>query len=86
MAILMGAQGAGQAFSFAPDMTKAKSATVEVSRLLDHKPEIDIWKDDGHHVDVLPEGNIRLQEISFTYPSRFAHILTVANLVRKNGC
>jgi len=84
MAILMGAQGAGQAFSFAPDMTKAKSATAEVSRLLDHEPEIDIWKADGNHVNVLEAGHIQFNDISFTYPSRSSpKMAEEADLVRK---
>jgi len=86
MAILMGAQGAGQSFSFAPDMTKAKSATVEVSRLLDHQPDIDIWNDDGYPVNVLQESDIQFQDVSFTYPSRFVSLHHSTNVDHKKLC
>ena len=70
MAVIFGAQGAGQAFAFAPDITKAKSATVEVTQLLEHQPDIDAWSEKGQHVERLHEGRIEFNHIHFSYPSR----------------
>lgn len=70
MAIIFGSQGAAQSFSFAPDMTQAKSAAIDVMRLLEHEPDIDIWRMDGRRVSDLGEGGISFKNVSFSYPSR----------------
>lgn len=71
MTITFGAQGAGQFFSFAPDMTKATSATANVARLLEHEPDIDERSQEGKQVDQLERGSIEFQNVCFSYPSRF---------------
>jgi ATP-binding cassette, subfamily B (MDR/TAP), member 1 len=70
MAITFAAQGAGQFFSFAPDITKATSATLNVTRLLEHKPDIDVWSNEGKSVEHLERGQIEFKGVHFTYPSR----------------
>lgn len=73
MAVTFAAQGAGQFFSFAPDITKAVSATLNVTRLLNHKPDIDVWGSDGKRIDHLESGHIQFKNVHFTYPTRFAN-------------
>ena len=70
MAVVFGAQGAGQFFSFAPDITKAVSATTTVTRLLEHTPDIDVWNNEGKSVDRLESGHIEFRNVHFTYPTR----------------
>src|SRR6266496_2413434 len=71
MAIIFGSQGAGQSFSLAPDMSQAKSATIDVTRLLEHEPEIDVWSEKGCRLDSPLEGRIEFNDVYFCYPSRF---------------
>ena len=71
MAILFGAQGAGQFLSFAPDISKAISATINVTRLLEHEPDIDVWNKDGKAMDRLETGHIEFRDVYFSYPSRY---------------
>ena len=73
MAVVFGAQGAGQFFSFAPDVTKATSATINVTRLLEREPEIDVWSKDGKSVEQLESGHIEFKNVHFSYPTRYAH-------------
>ena len=72
MAVVFGAQGAGQFFSFAPDVTKATSATLNVTRLLEREPEIDVWSKDGKSVEQLESGHIEFKNVHFSYPTRYA--------------
>ncbi|BFZ61168.1 hypothetical protein YB2330_002227 [Saitoella coloradoensis] len=69
-AITFGSQSAGQAFTFAPDMTKAKAAGASVMDLLDRTPEIDTWSDEGKRVDQIEEGYIEFKNVHFRYPTR----------------
>ena len=71
MAVVFGAQGAGQFFSFAPDITKATSATVNVTRLLEHIPDIDVWSKEGKSVEQLEAGHIEFKNVVFSYPTRY---------------
>jgi ATP-binding cassette, subfamily B (MDR/TAP), member 1 len=76
MAVVFGAQGAGQFFSFSPDITKAISATVNVTRLLEHEPDIDVWSKDGKAVEHLESGHIEFRNVQFAYPTRYAVLIT----------
>lgn len=80
MAVVFGAQGAGQFFSFSPDITKAVSATVNVTRLLEHKPDIDAWSKEGKTVERLENGHIQFRNVHFAYPTRFAPCYEPSNL------
>ena len=65
MTVMFGAQGVGQFFSFSPDLTKATSATVNVTRLLEHKPDIDVLSREGKAVEQLEAGRIEFQNVHF---------------------
>jgi len=69
MAVTFAAQGAGQFFSFAPDITKAVSATINVIRLLNHIPDIDVWSPAGKTNQVT--GHIEFNNVHFSYPTRY---------------
>jgi ATP-binding cassette, subfamily B (MDR/TAP), member 1 len=70
MSVVFGSQGAGQFFSFAPDITKAISATINVTRLLEHVPDIDVWSKEGKSVEQLESGRIEFKNVYFSYPTR----------------
>lgn len=70
MTVTFSAQGAGQFFSFAPDVTKATSATANVTRLLEHVPDIDVASSEGKMVDHLESGHIIFKDVYFSYPTR----------------
>ena len=76
LAIMLGAQGAGQFFSFAPDISKAISATVNVTRLLEHEPDIDVWSKDGKALGQLEAGHIEFRNVHFSYPTRYVDRLS----------
>lgn len=71
MTITLGAQAAGQVFSYAPDMGKAREAAANVYRLLTATPLIDAWDESG----IVPteedlSGNIEFKDVHFRYPTR----------------
>jgi len=82
MAVILGVSGASQSFSFAPDVTQAKSAALDVARLLDHTPEIDVWNDKGIKVDSLQHGQIEFRNVYFRYPSRYITTLIIVGLTQ----
>ena len=47
MAVIFGAFGVGQASSFAPNYAKAKLSANRIYALVDRKPEIDGYSEDG---------------------------------------
>ena len=47
MAVIFGAQGVGQASSFAPNYAKAKQSANRIYALLDREPVIDGYSEDG---------------------------------------
>src|SRR5436190_11699659 len=71
LSVTFSAQGAGQFLSFAPDATKAISATLNVTRLLEHVPDIDVASQEGKPVDQLEAGNIEFRDVYFSYPTRY---------------
>jgi len=83
MAVLFGAQGAGNVFAYAPDFTKAKTATIDLSRLLEHEPDIDVWSEKGYHVDVIQDGRIKFTDVYFSYPTRSTRILHILTVGRR---
>lgn len=73
--IIFGAQSAGVMFSFAPDMSKAKTAAAELKRLFDRRPKIDPWSTEGERVsrtdaDGGIRGTIEFRDVHFRYPTR----------------
>ena len=53
---MFGTQGAGQFFSYAPDILKAMSATMRITRLLEHPPDIDVSSKEGKPIKQLGSG------------------------------
>ena len=60
---------AGNVFAFTPDFSQSKSASEDIIRLLDAKPEIDSEGTDGKTLESVT-GKIELREIHFRYPTR----------------
>ncbi|CCG81794.1 ABC multidrug transporter Mdr1 [Taphrina deformans PYCC 5710] len=69
VAITFGAQSAGQFFSFAPDITKARTSAQNVVALVERKPEIDVWSNEGSQTGI-SEGLIEFDNVHFRYPTR----------------
>jgi len=70
MALTIGSQAAGQFFSFAPDISKARSSSINVNRLIERTPLIDSWSDKGKHIDKLEQGHLQFNDVHFRYPTR----------------
>ena len=69
-AIVGGAGMIGYSFAFTADLNKALIAASRVFALLDRRPLIDGSSRAGLQVDKVG-GNVVLQEVGFSYPSRF---------------
>ncbi|ORX89406.1 multidrug resistance protein MDR [Basidiobolus meristosporus CBS 931.73] len=69
MAIVTGAQSAGNAFAFVPNIGRAKASASSIFALLDRVPLIDTWKELGKRVEHI-SGHIELRNVHFTYPTR----------------
>nr|DBA25040.1 TPA: hypothetical protein GDO54_012613 [Pyxicephalus adspersus] len=67
--IIFAAMSVGQSNSFAPDFGKAKTSAQRIFQLLDRKPAIDSYSEDGNTLDDL-EGNLEFNNIRFLYPTR----------------
>lgn len=71
MCITLGAQAAGQLFSYAPDMGKAKQAAANVYRILKAQPLIDVWSQNGVvPLDKEVRGDVEFKNVYFRYPTR----------------
>lgn len=68
-AVIFGAQSAGQAFSYASSMGKARQAAQNVSRIMDVQPEIDSTSLEGKTLDNLA-GDLEFRDVHFRYPTR----------------
>lgn len=72
--ILFGAQAAGTAFSFAPDIGKAKNSAAALKTLYDRKPAIDTWSTGGirlmHGEKSAIQGAVEFRDVHFHYPLR----------------
>ncbi|XP_040208751.1 ATP-dependent translocase ABCB1-like [Rana temporaria] len=68
-AIMFAAISVGQSNSFAPDFGKAKASAYRIFQLLDRKPAIDIYSEEGDTLDEL-EGNLEFNKLRFVYPTR----------------
>lgn len=69
ISITFGGQSAGQFFSFAPDITKAKGSAQDIIGLYERQPEIDVWATNGTPGGVT-EGLIEFEDVHFRYPTR----------------
>ncbi|KAL0436041.1 UNVERIFIED_CONTAM: ABC transporter B family member 21 [Sesamum radiatum] len=68
-ALTMAAVAISQSSTFAPDSSKAKSATASIFAILDRKSDIDPSDESGTTLENL-RGEIELRHISFKYPTR----------------
>ncbi|XP_036393962.1 ATP-dependent translocase ABCB1 [Megalops cyprinoides] len=67
--IVFAAMSIGQSSSFAPDFAKAKSSTQRILALLERKPEIDIYSEEGEKPANFV-GDIEFRGVHFVYPTR----------------
>ncbi|KAL7976656.1 hypothetical protein Chor_008605, partial [Crotalus horridus] len=67
--VIFAAMNAGQANSLAPDFSKSKVSAQRIFHLLDRKPVIDSYSEEGEKLDKF-EGNIEFKDIHFAYPTR----------------
>ncbi|KAK9369836.1 P-loop containing nucleoside triphosphate hydrolase protein [Lipomyces kononenkoae] len=85
MAVVFGAQSAGIMFSFASDLGKAYQATQNIKQLLDLKPQIDTWSDEGDTPQNVM-GEVEFKNVHFRYPTRpQVPVLRGLNLTIKPG-
>ncbi|XP_061370011.1 ABC transporter B family member 9-like [Gastrolobium bilobum] len=63
------AMGLSQTSALAPDTNKAKDSTASIFEILDRKPIIDSSSNEGMTLETVT-GNIELQHVSFSYPTR----------------
>ncbi|KAK7205288.1 ABC transporter [Myxozyma melibiosi] len=68
-ALIAGAQAAGMALSYAPDMGKAKFAAANIKKTLSLVPEIDTWSTEGDTPENV-QGEIEFKDVHFRYPTR----------------
>ncbi|XP_068791162.1 ATP-binding cassette sub-family B member 5 isoform X2 [Struthio camelus] len=67
--VIFAAMNVGQSASLAPDYGKAKISAQRIFQLLDRKPLIDSYSEEGEKLTNF-EGNIEFRNIHFVYPSR----------------
>uniref|UniRef100_A0A8D0GPQ2 Uncharacterized protein n=1 Tax=Sphenodon punctatus TaxID=8508 RepID=A0A8D0GPQ2_SPHPU len=67
--VIFAAMNVGQSTSLAPDFGKAKVSSQRIFQLLDQKPLIDSYSEEGDKLAHF-EGNIEFRDIHFAYPSR----------------
>ncbi|XP_032847569.2 ATP-binding cassette sub-family B member 5 [Tyto alba] len=67
--IIFAAMNVGQSASLAPDYGKARLSAQRIFQLLDRKPVIDSYSEEGEKLSNF-EGNIEFRKIHFVYPTR----------------
>ncbi|XP_014140363.2 ATP-binding cassette sub-family B member 5 isoform X1 [Falco cherrug] len=67
--IIFAAMNVGQSASLAPDYGKARVSAQRIFQLLDRKPLIDSYSEEGEKLSNF-EGNIEFRNIHFVYPTR----------------
>ncbi|XP_048806639.1 ATP-binding cassette sub-family B member 5 isoform X2 [Lagopus muta] len=67
--VIFAAMNVGQSASLAPDYGKAKVSAQRIFQLLDRKPQIDSYSEEGEKLSNF-EGNIEFRNINFVYPTR----------------
>ncbi|XP_062848437.1 ATP-dependent translocase ABCB1-like [Trichomycterus rosablanca] len=67
--IFFAAISIGQSSSFAPDFAKAKVAAWRILKLLEKKPEIDIYSEEGDKPGSFA-GDVEFRDVHFNYPTR----------------
>ncbi|KAM5303115.1 ATP-dependent translocase ABCB1 isoform 2-T2 [Glossophaga mutica] len=83
--VLIGAFSIGQTSPSIEAFANARGAAYEVFRIIDHKPSIDSYSNNGHKPDKI-KGNLEFKNVHFSYPSRKeAKILKGLNLQVQSG-
>ncbi|NXY34317.1 MDR1 protein, partial [Pomatorhinus ruficollis] len=67
--VMFAAMNVGQSASMAPDYGKARTSAQRIFQLLDRKPLIDSYSEQGEKLSHF-EGNIEFRNIHFVYPTR----------------
>ncbi|XP_065439358.1 ATP-dependent translocase ABCB1-like isoform X2 [Chrysemys picta bellii] len=67
--VLYGVISVGQSTSLAPDFGQAKVSSQRIFQLLDRKPLIDSYSEEGTKLSQF-DGNIEFRDIHFVYPTR----------------
>nr|XP_009929666.1 PREDICTED: ATP-binding cassette sub-family B member 5 [Opisthocomus hoazin] len=67
--VIFAAMNVGQSASLAPDYGKATKSAQRIFQLLDRKPRIDSYSEEGEKLSNF-EGNIEFRNIHFVYPTR----------------
>ncbi|NWI40354.1 MDR1 protein, partial [Picathartes gymnocephalus] len=67
--VIFAAMNVGQSASMAPDYGKARMSAQRIFQLLDRKPLIDSYSEQGEKLSHF-EGNIEFRNIHFVYPTR----------------
>ncbi|NXO70939.1 MDR1 protein, partial [Phainopepla nitens] len=68
-AVVFAAMNVGQSSSIAPDYAKARISAQRIFQLLDRKPLIDSYSEEGEKLSHF-EGNLEFRNIHFVYPTR----------------
>jgi len=79
MGIMFACMSVSNALQFAPDVGSAQKAAINIFRVLDTKPAIDI-DDPNQNVRTPIKGNIEFRNVWFKYPSREKQIFQNFNL------
>jgi len=72
--VMFAAFGSGNAAQFAPDAGAARNAAINLFKILDYKPEIDI-DNPAQNVQKPIRGEIEFRNVWFKYPTRPKHVL-----------
>ncbi|NXA63294.1 MDR1 protein, partial [Mohoua ochrocephala] len=67
--VIFAAMNVGQSASLAPDYGKARMSAQRIFQLLERKPRIDSYSDEGEKLSHF-EGNIEFRNVHFVYPTR----------------
>ncbi|NXF17580.1 MDR1 protein, partial [Rhodinocichla rosea] len=83
--VIFAAMNVGQSSSLAPDYGKARMSAQRIFQLLDRKPLIDSYSDQGEKLSHF-EGNIEFRNVHFVYPTRpEVQVLQGLNVKVKKG-
>ncbi|XP_064267922.1 ATP-binding cassette sub-family B member 5 isoform X1 [Passer domesticus] len=83
--VIFAAMNVGQSSSMAPDYGKARMSAQRIFQLLDRKPLIDSYSEQGEKLSHF-EGNIEFRNVHFVYPTRpEVQVLQGLNVKVKKG-
>ncbi|NWZ99491.1 MDR1 protein, partial [Nesospiza acunhae] len=83
--VIFAAMNVGQSSSLAPDYGKARMSAQRIFQLLDRKPLIDSYSEQGEKLSHF-EGNIEFRNVHFVYPTRpEVQVLQGLNVKVKKG-